>query len=155
MPKRHWYYQKSDGERHGPYTTRRMKRLAHQGPLEPRDRVWKAGSPATFLAADFTQLYLRVATHRTWLHLLKTLILLAACLLAAAVTSPWSDLAPALPAAAHPWLTGFCIVSLATAILAAGIGFLKLDATYMIIPPESTGRRRRNAEPAGANLSGR
>jgi hypothetical protein len=143
MPRRHWYYQKSDGKRHGPYSSRRMKKLARQGHLEPRDRVWKAGSPATFLAADFPQLYLRVATHRTWLHLLKTLTAMAACLLAAAFTSPWSKLAVALPSAADPWLTGVCIASLAAAIIAGGIGFIRLDATFMMIPPERTARRRR------------
>jgi hypothetical protein len=150
MPKRHWYYQKPDGKRHGPYSSRRMKKLARQGHLEPRDRVWKAGSPATFLAADFPQLYLRVATHRTWLHALKTLTTMAACLLAAAVTSPWSNLALALPTSAHPWLTAICIASLAAAILAGGIGFIRLDASYMMIPPESTGRRRRKHIPREA-----
>jgi hypothetical protein len=147
MPRTHWYFQKSDGKRHGPYSSRRMKKLARQGHLEPRDRVWRAGSPATFLAADFPQLYIRVATHRTWLHLLKTLTAMAACLLAAAFTSPWSNLSLALPTAAQPWLTAICIASLAAAILSGGIGFIRLDATYMMIPPESTGRRRR--QPAG------
>lgn len=145
MARRHWYYQKSDGRRHGPYSSSRMKKLARQGHLEPRDRVWKAGSPATFLAADFPQLYLRVTTHRTWLHLLKTLATMAACLLAAAVSSPWSNLSDALPATARPWLTALCIASLAAAMLAGGIGFLTLDATYMMTPPKSGGRRRKPA----------
>lgn len=146
MPRRRWYYQKSDGKRRGPYSSGRMKKLARRGHLEPRDRVWKAGSPNTFLAADFPQLYLRVATHRTWLHGLKTLSLMAACFLAAAVTSPWSDLAKAMPTAVHPWLTGISIASVAAAILAGGIGFLKLDATYAMIPPESTGRPRSQSQ---------
>ena len=142
MAQRRWYYQKSDGKRHGPFSSRRMKKLARQGHLEPRDRVWKAGGSATFLAADFPQLYVRAATHRTWLHVLKTLSWMAAFLLAAAVTSPWSNLALALPAAARPWLTGVSIASIAAAILAGGIGFLKLDATYMMIPSQSSGRRK-------------
>jgi hypothetical protein len=142
MVRRRWYYQKSDGKRHGPYSSRKMKQLARQGHLEPRDRVWKAGSPSTFLAADFPQLYLRTATHRTWLHVLKTLAWMAACLLAAAVTSPWSNLSVALPAAARPWLTGFSIASLAAAILAGGIGFLRLDATYMMVPSQSSRSRK-------------
>ncbi len=141
MARRRWYYQKSDGKRRGPYSSRRMKKLARRGHLEPRDRVWKAGSPNTFLAADFPQLYLPVATHRTWLHVLKTLSLMAACFLAAAVMSPWSDLAIILPTAVHPWLTVVSIASGAAGILVGGIGFLSLDATYMMIPPENTGRR--------------
>lgn len=146
MPRRRWYYQKSDGKRRGPYSSSRMKRLARRGHLDPRDRVWKAGSPTTFLAADFPQLYLRVATRSTWLHMLKTLVLMAACFLLAAVTSPWSDLAAAMPTAARPWLTSFSIVSLAAAIFAGGLGFLTLEATYAMIPPESTGRRRSKSE---------
>jgi hypothetical protein len=154
MARRHWYYQKSDGTRHGPYSSRRMKKLARQGHLEPRDRVWKAGSPGTFLAADIPQLYLRVATHRTRLHVLKTLGLMAACLLAAAVTSPWSDLSLALGPPGRPWLTGLSIASLATAILAGGIGFLRLDATYLMIPPTCSRRprpenRRKPVRPPG------
>ena len=143
MARRHWYYQKSDGKRHGPFSSRRMKKLARRGHVEPRDRVWKAGSQTAFLAADFPQLYLRVATHRTRLHILKTLAVMAACFLAAAVTSPWSNLSLAAGPAVRPWLTGFSVTSLAIAILSGGIGFLKLDATYMMIPPESTGRRNR------------
>lgn len=142
MARRRWYYQKSDGKRRGPYSSSRMKKLARRGHLEPRDRVWKAGSPNTFLAADFPQLYLRVATHRTWLHVLKTLSVMGAWCIAAAVTSPWSDLAAAMPTPVRPWLTAFSIASLAAAILIGGIRFLKLDATYAMIPPESTGRRR-------------
>ena len=142
MARRHWYYQKIDGKRHGPFSSRRMKKLARQGHLEPRDRVWKAGSPAIFLAADVPQLYLRVPTHRTWLHTLKTLGLIAACFLAAAVTSPWSYLSLALWPPARPWLTGLSIASLAAAILAGGIGFLTLDATYLMIPPTCSRPRR-------------
>lgn len=141
MARRHWYYQKSDGKRHGPYSSRRMKKLARQGHLGPKDRVWKAGGSATFLAADFPQLYVRVATHRTWTQVLKTLSWMAAFLLAAAVTSPWSNLALALQPGARPWLTSLSIACLAAAILAGGIGFLKLDATFMMMP--SQGRRQR------------
>lgn len=146
MGRRHWYYQKSNGKRHGPYSSRRLKKLARRGHLEPRDRVWKAGSPTTFLAADFPELYLRVATHRTWVQVLKTLSLMAACLLAATVTSPWSILASTMPATTRPWLTGFSIASVAAAILAGGIGFLELENTCMMIPPESTGRRKPRRE---------
>lgn len=147
MARRHWYYQKSDGRRHGPYSSRGMRKLAREGHLEPRDRVWKAGSPSTFLAADFPQLYLRTATYRTWLHVLKTFAWMAAFLLAAAVTSPWSNLSAALPASGRPWLTGVFITSLAAAIFAGGIGFLKLDATYMMIPSQPS-RRRKHPPPS-------
>ncbi len=141
MGRRHWYYQTADGRRQGPYSSRRMKKLARRGLIKPADRVWRAGSAAAFLAADIPQLYLRVATQRTWLHLLKTLSLMAVFLLVAAVTSPWSDLALALSPAARPWLTGLCLASLAAALLAGAIGFLMLNATYRMVPPESSKRR--------------
>ena len=141
MARRHWYYQKPDGTRHGPFSSGRMRKLARRGHLAPRDRVWKAGSSSTFLAADFPQLYLRVATHKTRVHLLKTFSAMGAGLLATAVTNPWSDLSLALPPAARPWLTVLCIASLAAAFIVGGIGFLKLDDTFMMVPPESTGRR--------------
>ena len=127
-----------------------MKKLARRGHIEPRDRVWKAGSGATMLAADIPQLFTRVSTRRTWLHLWKTLSVMAVFLLAAAVTSPWSELSQAVAPTLRPWLTGFCIASLAAVILAGGIGFLKLDATYWMVPGDQSGSRPNSSPVARA-----
>lgn len=138
MSRRHWYYKKSDGKRHGPYSSRRMKKLARTGHIQPTDRIWKTGSETTMLAADMPQLFTRTATHRTWFHILTTLSIMGLFLLIAAVTNPWSTLADTVSESARTWLTGVCLASGMAGLAAGAIGFFLLESTYRMEPRKSS-----------------
>ncbi|MEO1992969.1 MAG: DUF4339 domain-containing protein [Pirellulales bacterium] len=141
MGKKHWYYQKNDGKRHGPYSSRRMKKLAMRGHLKPSDRVWKTGSATAMLAADIPQLFLRTPTTRTRFHILTTLSIMGLFLLLAAVTNPWSTLADTVSDSGRRWLNGVCLVCGLAGLAAGAIGFFRLESTYRMAPPERSSRK--------------